>query len=390
MKYRVAAYYKDFCCIGSACEATCCGGWGIEIDAKSYDRYQTVPGDFGRRLRAGIDHKNRVFHLCKRKCSFLNQDGLCDIYKKLGQEGLCIACKNFPRHMEDYGVLREVMLSLACPEAARLILNDPEQGIFLEKNRQGNVREDVDLPLLKVLEEVRHTMTAMMKNRSLHINCRLAMVLAFAHDVQRRLDGAAGLPLEALIRRYSAGNAAERFLIKVRPYECRWEERIIRMNAFLRESAVLEPIITNWREQQMSICSRLYHHQSREQYRQHYQLFAEATGKQELLWENLMFYFINTYVLGAIYDRDVYSKAKLAVFSWLLIREQVFAAFSQSIGQGQAAADWLPAMLTQAAWRYAREVENLDENLNTLEHGFRKNGLFSLDSMLTVLLGAPV
>jgi len=47
-------------------------------------------------------------------------------------------------------------------------------------------------------------------------------------------------------------------------------------------------------------------------------------------------------------------------------------------------------MLTQAAWRYAREVENLDENLNTLEHGFRKNGLFSLDSMLTVLLGAPV
>ena len=52
----------------------------------------------------------------------------CDIFRELGKDGLCKACRDYPRHREDYGKLQEFMLSMSCPEAARLILEDETQG----------------------------------------------------------------------------------------------------------------------------------------------------------------------------------------------------------------------------------------------------------------------
>ena len=40
MKIRVPEYFKDFKCIASKCEDTCCAGWGIVIDDATYDRYK--------------------------------------------------------------------------------------------------------------------------------------------------------------------------------------------------------------------------------------------------------------------------------------------------------------------------------------------------------------
>ena len=51
MKIRVPEYFKDFKCIASKCEDTCCAGWGIVIDDVTYDRYKNVQGKFGERLR---------------------------------------------------------------------------------------------------------------------------------------------------------------------------------------------------------------------------------------------------------------------------------------------------------------------------------------------------
>ena len=45
MKIRVPEYFKDFKCIASKCEDTCCAGWGIVIDDATYDRYKNVQGE---------------------------------------------------------------------------------------------------------------------------------------------------------------------------------------------------------------------------------------------------------------------------------------------------------------------------------------------------------
>jgi lysine-N-methylase len=41
IKCIVPSYYKDFTCIGAACEDNCCEmGWNIDIDKKTYQKYR--------------------------------------------------------------------------------------------------------------------------------------------------------------------------------------------------------------------------------------------------------------------------------------------------------------------------------------------------------------
>ncbi|WP_433595880.1 hypothetical protein [Lysinibacillus xylanilyticus] len=38
----IPEYLKDFSCIGSACEDTCCVGWNIVVEKKTYQTYRKV------------------------------------------------------------------------------------------------------------------------------------------------------------------------------------------------------------------------------------------------------------------------------------------------------------------------------------------------------------
>ena len=107
---RYPHYYKKFSCTGSRCEDTCCASWGVSIDPVSLRRYRNVNGEFGRRLKNSIDSKTGSFLQKNGRCPFLNEGNLCDIYICLGEKSLCRTCRDFPRHREEYGPLREVSL----------------------------------------------------------------------------------------------------------------------------------------------------------------------------------------------------------------------------------------------------------------------------------------
>lgn len=42
MKYLISDLYSDYECIGGECPETCCGGWDIIIDDKSYEKYNDL------------------------------------------------------------------------------------------------------------------------------------------------------------------------------------------------------------------------------------------------------------------------------------------------------------------------------------------------------------
>ena len=80
MLYCKTDLYDGFSCIAGDCPDTCCAGWQIVIDEESLERYEAVPGDFGRRLRASIDDEEGIFCQSEdRRCAFLNDQDLCDI-----------------------------------------------------------------------------------------------------------------------------------------------------------------------------------------------------------------------------------------------------------------------------------------------------------------------
>ena len=133
MRYLKPHFYDQFVCTAGDCPDTCCAGWQIVIDEDSLERYGNEKSEFGKRLRNSIDWEEECFYQNNRRCAFLNDENLCDLYKELGPDSLCDTCRLYPRHTEEYEGLRELSLSLSCPEAARIILSCKEPVRFLEE-----------------------------------------------------------------------------------------------------------------------------------------------------------------------------------------------------------------------------------------------------------------
>ena len=141
MKVIVPDYYPEFRCIAGACRHSCCIGWEIDIDEDIRALYETIPGDFGQRLRENIDDsgENSCFRLDdEERCPFLNRRGLCDIILHLGEGALCQICTDHPRFRSFFSDRTEMGLGLCCEAAADLILSRTEPVRFLVQEDDGD------------------------------------------------------------------------------------------------------------------------------------------------------------------------------------------------------------------------------------------------------------
>ncbi|MCM0626377.1 flagellin lysine-N-methylase [Lysinibacillus sp. OL1_EC] len=139
-------YFEKFSCVGAACEDTCCAGWKVQVDKKSFQKYRKVTsGSIANDLRMNItrertDPSDNNYAKIKMdedmNCAFLNEDKLCNIYIELGESYLCNTCTFYPRQMTEVENRVEKDLSVSCPEAARLILLNPEGIDFIFHEEQ--------------------------------------------------------------------------------------------------------------------------------------------------------------------------------------------------------------------------------------------------------------
>lgn len=138
----VPQYMKNFQCIGSACEDTCCQGWTVGIDKKTYKLYKNLRDkelypaikDNMKRIRNGASELNyaSIKMNNENKCPLLNQDQLCSMQLKLGEDYLSSVCSTYPRILNRVNNSLEQSASLSCPEAARLALLNPDVMQFEE------------------------------------------------------------------------------------------------------------------------------------------------------------------------------------------------------------------------------------------------------------------
>lgn len=137
-----ASYGERFHCVGTACEENCCQGWGISVDRPTFDRYMEVPELAARigglaaaqppvspailvRLEPTLNDHARIQLLPSGLCPFLDEDKLCGIQKQHGEAYLPEVCASYPRAQRMVFGTTERALHLSCPEAARLVLLDP-------------------------------------------------------------------------------------------------------------------------------------------------------------------------------------------------------------------------------------------------------------------------
>lgn len=189
MLYTIPDYYHEFSCIAGECEDTCCAGWQIVADEAALKKYKKVTGSFKKRLRRSINWKEGTFKQDKNKrCAFLNDENLCDMYTALGEKSLCRTCKMYPRHVEEFEDVREMTLSVSCPEMARILLGKKEPVRFLtyESNKEEEY-DNFDPFLYSKLVDARKVMIDILQDRDKKLDLRVGLVLAIAHDLQVRI-----------------------------------------------------------------------------------------------------------------------------------------------------------------------------------------------------------
>lgn len=125
MKYVRPDDYDQFRCLAGNCPNTCCAAWEIVVDPEAQDRYLRLRHPLGKKLRAVMrvdEDGDTYFAQADGACPFLCADRLCELQRTLGETALCETCRNFPRYTVWLYDRAEQGLSLACPQAARMLL----------------------------------------------------------------------------------------------------------------------------------------------------------------------------------------------------------------------------------------------------------------------------
>ncbi len=295
MKLVYPDYYKNFKCIASECEDTCCAGWEIVVDSNSADYYKTVNDEIGERLRKEMkidEDSDIIFTLNNGRCPFLNVNNLCDIYSDLGKDALCHTCKMFPRFIEEYGATCEMGIGLACPEAARIITGyKGNRELLWEMNGEIPLPNDIDPETYFNILALRKKIFSVI-DEDVDFESRLLKILELAGDTNPALPD-----IKSCVGILSS----------------------------------LDILTERWK----SLIS------------------SETTDKDFTensdAFSNIAWYYIYRYLLKAVFDGDVLTKARLCVFACVVIN-----AFSDKEN------------IADIAHLFSKEVEYSADNIQTV------------------------
>lgn len=304
----VPDYYKEFHCIAGACKHSCCIGWEIDIDPESAERYRTLPGEMGERLRAHIAWEDPPHFILGRgeRCPFLDQDNLCELILDLGEAQICGICADHPRFRNELPGRVETGVGLCCEEAARLILSRREPMQLEVSGTDGE--EDTIL-------ELRDEVLALLQERELPIQVRVEKML-------RRCGG------------YLPDRTAEE-----------WAEFLLGLERLTEEwTELLELLRERWQEIDFSGFD------------------AFMTGRQTE-YEQLVVYLLYRHFANAFDEMEVGARASFAAFGYELLR--MLGAVLWTTG-----GDFSFAQQVELARLFSSELEYSEENMDALLEEF--------------------
>ena len=372
MLYTIPDYYHEFTCIAGACEDTCCAGWQIVVDKESLEKYKKVPGTFGERVKRSVNWKEETFEQDKNKrCAFLNEKNLCDMYTALGEESLCRTCKMYPRHVEEFEDVREVTLSVSCPEVARILMSKKEPVRFLTyEDEKEQYDHDFDPFLYSKLVDARQVMIDILQDRKKKLKLRVGLVLAISYDLQECIENEDIFSIDDVLDNYQTEEAIH--LMRMKLDEGEDYEWIKKM--FLNQYQ-LEHLKEGWEQHLLDAEKVLYGNENEkdsnkwvedkkrylEKRKEFHAWLKKEMPEYEIQYEQLLVYFISTYFCGAVYDGEADSKVQMAVVSTLLIHELLMAQWLEN-GKTLSGKD-----VIDTVYCYSRELEHSAQNLSLME-----------------------
>lgn len=366
MLYTVPDYYDEFECIAGDCEDTCCAGWQIVIDKESLKKYWNENGDYKKKLHKSIDWMQKTFHQDKEKrCAFLKEDNLCEMYQKLGEKSLCKTCQSYPRHTEEFENVREISLSLSCPVVARMLLGRKEPVQFRSEEREGEEEfVGFDPFLYSNLLDAREIIISILQDRKLSIETRMVLCMGLAYDIENRVRSGNLFSCDAVFQRYENKeylNAASR---KVSKLFINMQNRYHFNKRLFEDLWKLEILRGEW---EMQLAESQYHlfGKGEKEYGRLIKRFKwwmqeESEYDWAVIAEQLMVYYVFTYFCGAVYDERIFMNLQMAVGCTEIIWNLLAARWIKN----EETLDMDD--IVEITYLFARELEHSDNNLKTM------------------------
>lgn len=387
MLYTIPDYYQEFQCVADKCEDTCCAGWQIVIDKKTLKKYAAMQGDIRKKIWKNVNWFQKTFKQDKEKrCRFLNENNLCDLYLSQGENGFCKTCRKYPRHTEEFEGVREITLSVSCPEVARILMQHTEPVTFLNYEKEGEEEfEEFDPFLFSVLEDARKEMIALFQNRDLEISDRILLVLGIAHDMQVRMNKKQLFECWDVTRKYTTGKALS-FVQEYKEMRKNEEREMKFAHTMFRHLYDLEYLKEGWGILLKETEDLLYQKEAdyckiQKEFRNYckMEILEEKESRKmtkqtsvQIQIEQLLVYFLFTYFPGAVYDGEIYAKVQLAVYCVWMIWELWTARWLKN----EKTLDL--EEMTELVYRFSREVEHSDINLKRIEQILSKKWFLKL------------
>ena len=384
MQITRPVFYKEFSCIAGACPDTCCAGWQIMIDDKSLRKYRRFRGPFRNRLHNDIDWKEQAFRQYEHRCAFLNEENLCDMYSEAGKDMLCDTCRKYPRHIEEFEGLREYSLSLSCPEAARIFLSHKEKIAFVTKEipSSDETYDDFDYLLFTALMDTRDYFFSVIQDRTVPVRLRCQKLLACAHDFQLSLDKNELFQWEEIRKRHQKSGMGSEFQSHIRKWchsRAEGNRELLDLSTQIWRSIIpqMEVLRPGWHDFLRDTLSPLYTScKSDAELLALYDAFAADYPDWTIQEEQLLLYWIYTYFCGAVYDDQIFAKVKMAVVCTFMIHALAVGTYLKN-GRHFSFEE-----LVSISYRFSRELEHSDPNLNEFEELMDEESVFKFKNLL--------
>lgn len=211
MKKRVILqpeYMKKFKCTGPKCEDTCCSGWKVSLDKKTFLRYKRLPQtplktliekNIKRKHNKKTDYDYGSINMAKDgSCPILVDDGLCNIHKNLGEDYLSNTCAIYPRYENKVNNMNERSATMSCPELATVALLNSEEMEFeyiesLDQkitlhNRLNTEDKQYSNKAQKYFWDIRTFSISLLQNREYDLDERLIILGMFYKKIEKIMD----------------------------------------------------------------------------------------------------------------------------------------------------------------------------------------------------------
>lgn len=322
-------YYDNFKCLKGSCPSSCCEKWQVVIDKDTMNYYNSLQGDFGKRLREEIvlTDGDYCFNIHSGRCAFLNSENLCDIHCNIGQSHMAKTCVKYPDFTVKNHTITVYGQSISCPYIAEEIICNKDKVTFFKEGTKG--KDEYENRFCDILFQLIH----IAQSSNITIEEKIQSLFSEGQFLQNSLS--------------------DEFYID----EVFFPEDNKGLSHWCDTLSCLEYLTNEWKKLVDNLS--IFAEQGEENIIKAKEIFAEYIKDREYEYGQILVYFLYRYFMEYLGEGNVMLPLRFAVFSTRVIYSMGMMIYSKK-------GKFTPDDQIRLCYLFGKEIEHSQRNLNII------------------------